>query len=109
MTKYYDHTCKCGCGLMPDKEFVRKLYLFRLLVNERVSMSSVARCKAHNKAEGGVKNSAHLKGAGDAKWTIRKKFKWVKAAQTAGFNGIGISKKFIHLDDKHTPPKIWTY
>lgn len=109
--KDYELACKCGCGKMPDKEFVRKLYIFRLLIDEPITPTSVARCEAHNKSEGGSPNSAHLVGAADiAIPSKEKEHKYLKAALDAGMNGIGINdNRFMHLDDKHETPAIWTY
>jgi len=106
-----DHelTCSCGCGLMPSAEFVRKLYIFRMLVNEPVYPTSVARCATYNQEIGGSVGSYHLKGAADVAITKEKEYSYIKAAQSAGMTGIGISdNKFMHLDDRETPA-IWTY
>jgi hypothetical protein len=102
--------CPCGCGLLPDFEFMRKLYIFRMLVDEPIYPTSVARCPAYNQSIGGAVGSAHLKGACDIGVTKEKEYRCTQAALKAGFNGIGFSdNKFMHLDDKHNPPAIWTY
>lgn len=33
----------------------------------------------------------------------------VHEALKLGFNGIGIAKTFIHIDDRQTAPVMWTY
>jgi len=102
--------CKCGCGLLPNFEFVRKFYIFRMLVNEPVIVISGARCPAHNADEGGAEDSAHIIGAADIEITKEKEYHYVWAAQVAGFDGIGIHDNvMMHLDDKHMTPAIWTY
>jgi hypothetical protein len=95
---------------MPDPEFVRKFYIFRLLVDEPITPSSVARCEARNRAEGGAIHSAHLTGAADVPVTKENEYRYIRAAQRAGMTGIGISDNtFMHMDDKHDPKAVWTY
>jgi zinc D-Ala-D-Ala carboxypeptidase len=76
-------------------------------------INSGYRTKNHNLKVGGVSNSAHLKGyavdlecknAGDA-------HKIITAAFICGFNRVGISKSFIHLDNDPSKNKnrVWTY
>jgi len=102
--------CPCGCGLMPDPEFVPKLYIFRMLVNEPVILTSCARCPEYNASLGGAVNSSHLKGAADMGSDKTKEYRYIKAAQRAGMNGIGIHDNiFMHIDDKHFPEAVWTY
>ena len=67
----------------------------------------------HNKKVGGVKGSSHTKGyAVDIRCNnSQDRYKIIKAAIKAGFNRIGVSGNFIHLDND--PEKvnnvIWTY
>lgn len=67
----------------------------------------------HNIKVGGVYGSSHTKGyAVDISCNNSfNRSKIVKAALKVGFNRIGISKDFIHLDNDPMKPKnvIWTY
>jgi uncharacterized protein YcbK (DUF882 family) len=59
--------CKCGCK-MPDevleniKELACNLQYIREYLNEPLKLTNAYRCKKHNKAVGGVKNSQHILG-----------------------------------------------
>jgi uncharacterized protein YcbK (DUF882 family) len=59
--------CKCGCE-MPDevleniKELACNLQYIREYLNEPLKLTNAYRCKKHNKAVGGVKNSQHILG-----------------------------------------------
>ena len=102
--------CKCGCGLMPDKESVYKLYAMRLIFGKPMIITSGARCLVHNKAVGGAKDSTHLTGAFDIKVSPFDEYRLIQIAQFVGFTGIGIKdNKFIHVDDKREGAFIWTY
>lgn len=106
----YELICKCGCGLLPDIGSVKKLYAFRLIMDKPIIVTSGARCRAHNKAVGGAKNSPHLIGAFDLKIDRKDEYRAIMAAQSVGFTGIGINDNtFMHLDDKRDEPAIWTY
>ena len=102
-------SCKCGCGLMPDTKSIEMLYALRLLITVPLKINSGARCEKHNNSVGGVPGSAHLIGAFDV--AVPKDYRWrfLELSQFAGFTGIGISPKFIHIDRHHSAPKVWTY
>lgn len=76
-------------------------------------ITSGYRTKEHNKKIGGVQGSSHTKGyAVDIRCSNSKdRFKIIDSALLAGFNRIGVSGNFIHLDND--PEKIqnviWTY
>ena len=58
-----EFTCKCGCGHSEvSPALVELLQELRDLLDRPVSILSGCRCKAHNKAVGGVSNSAHVAG-----------------------------------------------
>lgn len=110
MRNFSDHefTCKCGCGLNNMQGGVlHKLDDARDIAGIPFIVNSGSRCVAHNKAEGGKSNSAHLKG-----WAVdiaadnsRARYKIVMALLTVGFRRIGIAKKFIHADMDPTKPQ----
>lgn len=59
----YEMKCKCGCDLIIfQKELLERLNAVRKDYGELIVVNSWTRCKAHNKAEGGKRNSLHLWG-----------------------------------------------
>lgn len=76
-------------------------------------VNSGYRTEKHNKKVGGVNGSSHTKGyAVDIACNDSiSRFKIINAALQVGFNRIGISDKFIHLDNDPNKSKnvIWTY
>ena len=76
-------------------------------------ITSGYRTPSHNEKVGGVNSSSHTKGyAVDIKCkSSLDRFKIIKSALEAGFNRIGVSGNFIHLDNDPSKPKnvIWTY
>jgi len=116
--------CRCGCGLMPSKKSVERLYALRLALGFPLEISSGARCLTHNKAVGGAVGSVHLmstsrvgksRGWGGSAFDIvvknsDKRSLIVKTALDLGFRGVGIGLQFIHIDDAKRPePVIWLY
>lgn len=100
-------------GYKMQETTVRMLDEARQLCDFQFNISSGFRTKYHNKKVGGRRNSAHLKGyAADIKClTSQKRFKMIKALMAVGFNRIGISERFIHVDNDPNLVKdvIWTY
>lgn len=76
-------------------------------------INSAYRTKEKNSEVGGRPNSSHLRGlAVDIKAAdSRTRFKVLNALITVGFNRIGISDTFIHvdLDLEKNGQVIWTY
>lgn len=104
--------CPCCSKAVVSRKLVFMLDLARSLAGVPFNISSGYRCKKHNSQVGGVKNSAHLIGlAVDievANNLVRLKI--LRALVIVGFNRIGISKGFIHVDiDKSKPDNIWLY
>ena len=53
-------SCKCACKMFNyDEEFLIRLQAFRYILNMPMTITSAGRCKAHNKAVGGVDTSCH--------------------------------------------------
>lgn len=112
--KEKEFACKCGCGYSDiSQELLSRLNLAREEAGVPFIITSGCRCKEHNKAVGGVADSAHTKGlavdiyAPDAtRWHIL-------AALFLYFHRIGISFKgnFIHVDIDMTKaaPVVWEY
>ena len=104
-------SCRCGCGFkITNKVFLRKLDFVREDVDEPMILNSAARCKKHNKAIGGARNSAHALAdpvAVDIRCkNSRLRYKIVGAAYREGFRRIEVSGKrkgvntmaWIHVD-----------
>ncbi len=100
--------CKCGCGAMPSKAFMKKLEELRVLCDFPFRMSSVARCPEHNESIGGAKKSDHitrkgakaLKGAGDIKldeFSYERRYKVIQHAIPLGFDVIEVCNAHIHV------------
>lgn len=105
-----EFACKCCGNILFTKEAVSawdKIQDFRAEVKVPVIINSAYRCKDHNKAIGGVKNSMHLRGAAfDVKITdALPRHKIHKAAREAGFTGFGDYKTFVHIDTGK--PRSW--
>ena len=107
----------CGCGECnwpgPKGELLLKLDEARSLAGIAFVISSGPRCPAHHHAVGGKTGSAHvdcnavdiLCNSGWNRMVI------VQACLKAGFDRIGISKHFIHVDVAKDKPRpvMWTY
>ena len=53
-------SCRCTCKMFNmDEEFLTRLQAFRYILNMPMTITSAGRCKAHNKAVGGVDTSCH--------------------------------------------------
>ena len=104
--------CPCCSKAVVSRKLVFMLDLARDIAGVPFKISSGYRCKKHNLEVGGVKDSAHLKGlAVDIEVPDNvSRLKILRALVIVGFNRIGISKGFIHVDiDKSKPNNIWLY
>lgn len=103
----HEFACRCGCGesnLAPVT--ILMLQEMRDGYGRSITPNSVTRCIAHNKAEGGRDNSAHLTGVNGFSYAVdipytnaRELWKLVRLAIKAGFTRIGVYKTFIHVDN----------
>ncbi len=107
-----EFACKCGCGGNTiSQSLVDMLQGIRDRLG-RVDITSGYRCEAHNKAVGGVPNSAHTKGlAVDIACSVgADRYALLDTVFVAGFYRIGIAKSFIHVDiDDSKPGSVWVY
>lgn len=108
--------CKCGCGMLPAKDFMLKVQVLRDQLGFSMPVTSAARCPKHNAAVSATGiNGPHTTGrAIDIGVRGEQAVMLIKAALNSGFTGIGVSQKgtsrFIHLDDlQHGRPTIWSY
>ncbi len=111
-----EFSCGCGCGLglgQMDRDFLAKLDRARGIAGVPFRLTSAMRCAAHNRAVGGVPDSAHLVGhAVDIACTYgRDRFEIITALIAVGFNRIGLAKGFVHVDDDPSkrPEVVWIY
>lgn len=106
--------CACGCGRNKVEDTLID-YLEEARERAQIPFHIVSgyRCPAHNKAEGGKPNSAHLYGlAVDiACPNSRARFNIIDALLFAGFSRIGVATPFIHadLDGSKEGNVIWVY
>jgi zinc D-Ala-D-Ala carboxypeptidase len=112
-TYFYDKelTCKCGCGMTVQPDFLKKLNDLRELLKVPLVLTSAARCPIHNVKVGGAPSSKHKDGiAVDiAAKDGNMKYKIIEGALKLGFTGIGIHKDFIHLDTRKESQVVWLY
>lgn len=109
----FDSPDLAGSGKGMQKSTLKLLEKTRELANIPFLITSGFRTVAHNKLVGGVEGSSHTKGYAVDIWCKNSsdRFKIIQAALQCGFNRIGISGLFIHLDNdtKKVKNVIWTY
>jgi len=105
--------CKCCGRCQMDVDFMEMLEHYRLDLDMPLRITSGYRCEEHNAKVGGKSGSQHLIGhAADIDWRdfdAARRHHMVKTAMEHGFNGIGIAKDFLHLDDRLRSEALWTY
>ena len=109
----FDSPDEIGSGEKMQATTLKMLDETRRLAGFAFVVTSGYRTKHHNDIVGGVKGSSHTKGyAVDIRCRKgNKRFRIIDAALKAGFNRIGVSKNFIHLDNDPDKSEnvIWTY
>ena len=102
-----------GSGELMEHEVVQALDIARDIYGYPMIISSGFRSIEANRACGGSPKSSHLLG-----WAVdiaitnsRRRFLLLEALLDAGFNRIGVSEDFIHvdMDPNKTPNALWTY
>jgi zinc D-Ala-D-Ala carboxypeptidase len=105
--------CKCGCKFYNIQPwFLAKLELLRTKLGKPIIINSGTRCEEHNATlPESSPNSRHLYGeAVDIHCTDSfDRFRLLALAVELKFNGIGIGKTFIHVDDRKDSPRCWLY
>jgi len=111
--KISEFACPCCGENETQHELIEGLDRAVNLAGVPFVISSGYRCEKHNERVGGIASSSHLRGlAADSEClTSKARMKMVKALLDVGFDRIGISSNFIHVDvDRTKPPGvIWTY
>ncbi len=101
--------CK-QCNMQPA--FLVLLQEYRDKMGISLHINSGYRCEAHNTAIKGSKNSQHILGqAVDIGWQgvdAATKHRMLAIAMTM-FNGIGLHKHFLHVDNRTTGKAVWFY
>lgn len=96
-----------------DVDFLNKLAEARHLARVAFKITSGYRTREHNEKVGGVPGSSHTLGyAADIyASTSHQKFRIVNSLLEVGFDRIGVSKNFIHVDSCPDKPDsvLWTY
>ncbi len=102
-----------GSGKNMKESTLEMLDAARGFANMPFVINSAYRTEAHNRRVGGVDSSAHTTGhAVDIRVKGgRQKYLIIRACMQAGFNRIGISRTFVHVDNDPDKPEnvIWTY
>jgi len=107
--------CRCGCGQgleHMDRELLDKLEEARQRAGIPFVLTSAFRCEAHNRAVGGVDDSAHTKGmAVDIRCRdSRSRFVMLRALMGAGFHRIELAPTWLHVDvDTDKTPDVAFY
>lgn len=115
MRHFHIDEFRCNCC---DREEMRESTLAMLDEAREIAgvpfiITSGYRCKEHNQREGGSPTSSHMHG-----WAVDIKAghssarsQIVKGLIKAGFNRIGISEQFIHVDNDPQKPSnvMWLY
>ena len=114
-------SCRCGCGMLPEHDFMEKVETLRELYGKPLIVTSAARCPQHNaKVSGTGLNGPHTTGrAIDFGVSGHDAHRLLSLALSMpGFTGIGVNQKgtdrFIHLDDLPNKPgqprpTVWSY
>lgn len=116
MTYFDEEEFKCDGVICFDKmepSFIHRLEAARKIAGIPFVITSSWRSVKRNKDVGGKDNSAHLRGlAVDIKCNNNlNRMVIVRALVSAGFDRIGISDRFIHVDadDSLPHPRLWLY
>ena len=115
-------SCRCGCGRLPNTEFMAKIERLRMRCGFPMPVSSAFRCPDYNaKVSSTGYAGPHTTGqAIDLAVSGKHALELVRMALDSGFTGVGVKqhgpyeKRFIHLDtlpERHGQPRphIWSY
>ncbi len=95
--------CDCGCKLQPSDKFLDLVERFRMACGFPMPFTSMARCRSHNDAVKGVKDSPHLlvsDGYGACDVGISDPWRrnvMMKIGLALGFNHIEVCDRHMHF------------
>lgn len=111
--------CKCGCGGLPEEDFVYKLEKLRDILGFPLPVSSGFRCGSYNNLVSGTGlNGPHTTGRAVDIAVDRARAHALITQALPEFTGIGVNQKgqgrFVHLDDLPNKegqprPTVWSY
>ena len=112
--------CKCGCGLLPELDFMLKVETLRARVGFKLPVTSGARCpKRNSRVSGTGEDGPHTtRRAIDLAISRQQAYIVMREALALGFTGMGFNQKgdarFLHLDDLpdapgQPRPTVWSY
>lgn len=112
--------CSCGCGMVPEQDFMEKVQAIRDRAGFPFTVTSAARCPNYNSQVSSTgRTGPHTTGrAIDIGARGEQAYRIVGLAMLMGFTGIGVNQKggarFVHLDDLPNGPGcprpyIWSY
>jgi len=102
------------CGeVLIDPVLIALLQEFRDEIGKSVIITSAYRCEEHNRAVGGVANSAHTRGYAVDVAVPDSAFRYalLDFLMDAGVERIGIADDFVHFDLDPDKPQgvVWVY
>ena len=107
------------CGVIPSTvrfyEFMTRVQLLRVWYDKPMAVTSAYRCLEHPIETYKETPGEHTRCAIDFQIPVEDRHRVVSKAFEMGFRGIGFnlkgphSQRFIHLDDRQSSPRIWSY
>ena len=106
-----EFNCSCCNRNLMSHQFLVRLDELRALCGFPFVVNSGYRCPRHpeeaKKDTPGTHNGGIAADIRVSNGSQRRQL--VDAALEMGFNGIGVAKTFVHVDDRQTDPVMWTY
>lgn len=124
MTEHFtkrELACQCGCGGLPDQDFMQKVEALRVLYGKPLKVTSAYRCPDHNaRVSSTGRTGPHTTGrAIDFAVERADAIRLIALALSmTTFTGLGVNQKgqgrFVHLDDLPNKegqprPTVWSY
>jgi uncharacterized protein YcbK (DUF882 family) len=113
--------CSCGCGMLPELEFMWRIERLRVVFGKPLKVSSGARCPEYNAKVSATRSRTgpHTTGrAIDFAVSHADADKLLGLSYQLGFTGRGVNQKgagrFVHFDDLpdapgQPRPHLWSY
>jgi uncharacterized protein YcbK (DUF882 family) len=112
--KQAELACKCGCGMGVSDALITRLDDLRAAFGKPITVTSGARCLAHNTKVGGHPNSSHTRGeAADIRPSAHSETElnrlYSLCDQMFQAVGDGRPRGFIHVDLRADKKRRWMY